>query len=909
MRGRKRLLYNIRLMVFFRTLAFALFTPILVSAATISGMVEDSSTKAIPGASVQIEGGKLPKPLEFKTDSAGRYATGPLQPGFYTLRASAPKFRTEAESATLADSDLTVDFRLEIAPLEQELTVDGKNNLFRNSDPVYRVMREIGTGGSFKVENLNFTHDAAEFHLKSGTLTFLAPAHGHVTGAVFIGEGQFVFTPPMGLERAQMMRRMKKDHIEENFDWAVFRYTDATHRVLLQANTPTAADSRAPKILASLASRLRKRPENPRSIAEWLLTDESIDNVEADILASLYNPNRAGLFSAYIHGAKFHDLRFFIRPYGAVASLMSPDEVALFNVDAFGDDDGLWYLSHLKSELTQLKASSSEDKRTVIAAKYAIETALGAGEGLSATAKITLEGRLDGERVIKFHLLPNLRVSRVTENEKDCYFLQESSKGDGSFYVILREPLKSGSQTVLTVEYSGDRVLRKAGGGSFYVNARECWYPNVNGFGERSLYDLTFRAPSKFKVIGIGKLVSEQTDGKVTTSHWVTDQPSAVAGFNYGTYKKQELPGNKTGTQIDGYYLSELPDFLAGEDALASLSPSSMTKYALAQTLAQIQVCEYYFGKSSFDRLSITEQPNFNFGQSWPNLIYLPILAYIDSTQRFLLFGHFSKGTTDFVEEVTPHEVAHQWWGHTVGWSSYHDQWLSEGFAEFSAGLYLRETDKSSKQSQDFWNTLRKHILEKNQFGASPNDAGPVWMGQRLMSAKNESGYQGVVYAKGAYVLNMLKSVMWDAEKGNARFIAMMHDFVDTYRGKSASTEDFQKIAEKHMPKTLDFEHNGSLNWFFEEWVYGVEVPRYRFEYQIAPAEGGKVKVHATLSQSEVGPQFIMPIPVFGDFDGKIVRIGQFPVVGSSTRTFDFELPKAPKKLMLNYYYDILEST
>ena len=42
-------------------------------------------------------------------------------------------------------------------------------------------------------------------------------------------------------------------------------------------------------------------------------------------------------------------------------------------------------------------------------------------------------------------------------------------------------------------------------------------------------------------------------------------------------------------------------------------------------------------------------------------------------------------GFTEFVDEVTAHEVSHQWWGHMVGWTTFHDQWLSEGFAFFSA--------------------------------------------------------------------------------------------------------------------------------------------------------------------------------------------------------------------------------
>jgi len=60
---------------------------------------------------------------------------------------------------------------------------------------------------------------------------------------------------------------------------------------------------------------------------------------------------------------------------------------------------------------------------------------------------------------------------------------------------------------------------------------------------------------------------------------------------------------------------------------------------------------------------------------------------------------------------------AHQWWGHAVGWASYHDQWLSEGFADFSAGLFLQQMQKDQGPSQKYWENARKMILEKNEFG------------------------------------------------------------------------------------------------------------------------------------------------------------------------------------------------
>ncbi|PYV49924.1 MAG: hypothetical protein DMG92_09455, partial [Acidobacteria bacterium] len=90
-----------------------------------------------------------------------------------------------------------------------------------------------------------------------------------------------------------------------------------------------------------------------------------------------------------------------------------------------------------------------------------------------------------------------------------------------------------------------------------------------------------------------------------------------------------------------------------------------------------------------------------------------------------MLFGRIDNQFTAFVQEVTPHEVSHQWWGHAVGWASYHDQWLSEGFAEFSAALFLQQAKGEHWQKDyiEFWQRQQKRITDKNQFGIAPNDA------------------------------------------------------------------------------------------------------------------------------------------------------------------------------------------
>lgn len=884
---------------------------IYLYADSISGTIADPSGALIPGAQIEITGGDLAAPLVLSSNTSGSFSSPDLKPGTYTLRVTRDGFEPLVKTVELKGG-VKLQLSLAIARQRAEVTVPGKSGIYANSDAVYQSLRYLGPGTTFRFDNVTIPLDAATFQFQKGTLTFLSPVDGVVTGAIFVGEGHLNLKPFTFLDAQELKRRVGSPEFDEDFTEIVLRFTGKEQEIFSrkvgdQVGTPAEAAT----AFGYWKERVRSRREMPLSFTESVLHGEDMDNVDADLLAALYNPSHPPFVNAYIRGKKHKDLRFFIRTrVGAIPQLDSPEEVALINYDPESMDDGIWYLDHLGNEYRNHTASSLEERRLFATSSYKIETVISKNGHLFSSATVTFQPLIAGERVMKFGLLPNLRVTRVSDDQgKDLYFIQEGKKEDGSFYAILPKAPETGKDASITVQYEGDKVLEHAGEGSFYVRARSSWYPNLNGFGERALYDLTYKVPRRYTVISVGKLQGQSVEQDYAVSHWITPIPVAVAGFNYGDYKKIDLPDNVTGYKISGYYLTELPDNLRGYSALQSMAPQSMTKYVLEQTRAQLQLCTYYFGKSPYDEIDITEQPDFAFGQSWPNLVYLPISAYTDSTQRWMLFGNIDNKFTGFVQEVTPHEVSHQWWGHAVGWATYHDQWLSEGFAEFSAALFVQQAETGDWQKDyiQFWDRLQKRILEKNNFSIAPNDAGPLWMGTRLISPRSESAYQQVTYAKGAYVLEMLRSIMYSPEDHDKAFIAMMHDFVESHRGKSASTESFKAIAEKHITKGIDLAGNGKLDWFFDEWVYGTQVPKFHFEYQLIPAEEGKVKLHMTLTQSEVDEHFVMLVPVFVDFGKGLVRIGQIGIAGNATRSTDVLLPANPKKVALNAYKEILE--
>jgi len=337
----------------------------------------------------------------------------------------------------------------------------------------------------------------------------LSPVNQYETGAIFVGQGHFTLKPVGRLDTQEMMRRSGSEIAEEDFTEAVFRFSPGVYQqfsglIGKRVDTP----SEAAVVFQLWKSKVRYRHEVPEGFTQAVLEDANIDNVDADVLAAVYNPKHPPFLNAYMVGKPHKDLRFFVRMrVGAIRQLDSPEEVALINCSGGGTDDGIWYSNHRLSELKAGSANSNEERRLFATKRYNIETVIGKNNHFFSRATITFVPLVEGERVLKFGLVPTLRVTRVSdENGKDLHFIQEGKKEDGSFYAILDGVLPLGQEHSITAEYTGDKVLYDAGGGSYYVGARESWYPNLNGFGEKALYDLTFKVPKSNVVISVGKL-------------------------------------------------------------------------------------------------------------------------------------------------------------------------------------------------------------------------------------------------------------------------------------------------------------------------------------------------------------------------------------------------------------------
>ena len=258
-----------------------------------------------------------------------------------------------------------------------------------------------------------------------------------------------------------------------------------------------------------------------------------------------------------------------------------------------------------------------------------------------------------------------------------------------------------------------------------------------------------------------------------------------------------------------------------------------------------------------------------------------------------------------FFKIVAPHEVAHQWWGHILGWKSYRDQWMSEGFAEFSASLYAQLV-YGDEQFLDFWKDQRRRIVEKNRMGKRPADTASVTMGYRADNSRTGNVTPYLIYPKGGFILHMIRMMMYDNKTRDDRFMVMMHDFVRSHYNQNVSTEDFKRIVEKHMIAEMDITGTGNMDWFFNQFVYGTEIPRYKLDYQLEP-QGQQTVLKMRLTQSEVSPNFRMAVPVYLETeDRKLAKLGVVRILGNSTQESMVTLGFRPKRVLLAAYEDVL---
>jgi hypothetical protein len=712
-----------------------------------------------------------------------------------------------------------------------------------------------------RVKHLVIVRDVATFEFQEGSMAFCTPVDGRTCAALFLGKGMLRFTPPSQSERLQLRRFLGVDSVAMPFSLLFLLFADSTERELRRQlsfeSSATIAGAEAKHI-------------------EYCLKYLSDDGqyLDPDCVRGLLNQDN--FFYAHISLEPLEPYFFQINPYSQQAG----ERVS------FGR--GYTQINHgIREVITQfppratLATSESAVDTTV---KITLQTTIQGNLRFSASAAVRYNPGRDNGRLAPYFLYSGLHVDSVFlgSGQRVSFF-----QGDGNPVLWVQMPPHQDQSVPITIRlyYHGD-LLEENEFGWVLIKSADSWFPRPAGLW-MAQFDLSYQTPSRFKFVSAGELVSRSDSAEWSYSRWRTRTPTSNVSFNLGWF--DEFTSSAPGLPSITVYMAKGGHSRIGQALAAEgvLSGRNMVEQVGNDITSSVTFFQHVFGLCPVSALNATEIPGFH-GEAYPGLLHLSWTTY----QLTDLYGN---------EEIfRAHEVAHQWWGIGVGCATYHDQWLSEGFSEYS-GLWYMQTIRRDNES--FFRTLarwrdlilnnRKYVLGNGQ------EAGPVSLGPRTHSKETRGDYDLIIYKKGAWVLHMLRNMLIDLKSMNEdRFVSMMREFYETYRGAMASTDDFRRIVEKYTGE--------NMTWFFQQWIDGTDVPTYRFAYRVTSTPEGKYRVRCRIRQEHVEAGFKMYVPLLITFDGDRFARLRVPVTGAVSE-FDLPLvPLKPEEVSLNDLQSVL---
>jgi hypothetical protein len=738
-------------------------------------------------------------------------------------------------------------------------------------------------GGTIEVSNLTVKRDRAVMTF-TGSFYLEKPVHGKVTGAVFIGNGTFKADPPPNdFERANLKRLTKSDTISSDFTSAYFRFTDDTVLMLGKDPHAGAPSTQAMKIASDANSRTLR---------------EIGANIASRVAISLANKEDPGFFFATFDGGRSGRFSYVLDHQNRIPTSyfdINGGEKGLiysYNSTIYSAEPSLAFYS--ESDYARSVVGYSDTHDLVDIEHYSMDVDLRSPKSkLGLRSKLRLRSLSHGLSAIPFvigeslseyesaRLKKQMRVKAVRSGQNELLFVQED--WEGGLTVFLPRAAALNESIELEFDIEGD-FLRDGQGIAHcsYPTSNTTWYPR-HGYLDRATFDLRFLHPRKLKVATVGLRASEvewPEDKNVFSTHYKMTQPVALVTFALGPWQRhtETVKFEGTDVSIPLEFNSIVGDVLAIKES-----------FILAELNNNVRYFNALFGTYPYESYSATFHP-YGFGQGFPSMLMIPPA------------DRSSKHTFAFIS----HETAHQWWGNIVSWRSYRDQWLSEGFAEYSGVLYTGLRDgKGSGRSliDDMRNSLKNPPRTLTGVGSGKlNDVGPIILGHRLHSSKTLGAYQSLIYNKGALVLRMMHFLLSDPVTGkDEAFFAMMKDFVEKYRNKAASTDDFRMVANAHFANSPIGKRYAltDMNWFFQQWVYNTEMPSYKIEHSVQTAPDGSFQLVGTVTQTGVDERFFMPIPIRISFGGNRIAMGTIAAFGPTT-PIQLKLPMKPEKIEID---------
>jgi aminopeptidase N len=442
----------------------------------------------------------------------------------------------------------------------------------------------------------------------------------------------------------------------------------------------------------------------------------------------------------------------------------------------------------------------------------------------SAKAEITILALKETSQIdLDFGALP---IDSVTVNNHAAPYERTKDR----LNIKLARPIRRGETLVVVVAYHGkpkdglvlteDKAGKPSVVGDNWPDRVHNWIPSLDHPSAKATITFSITAPTHDLVVANGKLDRVDTSSSATRTWTYTETvpiPPYCMIIAVGDFARVE-PTNEV-TPLSYYVPTTEKDF-----ALQGFSAANPSLKFFSQTVAPYP----------YEKLALIIGATRFGGMENSSAIVFPSTLF-DARPQAAHSEVFK--IRDSLVNVTSHEIAHQWFGDSVTESTWADLWLSEGFADYFAGL-VKQRYEGEPAFQHYMDDLAKTYFDYEKRTRTPIHDSDTEDLFKLLNANN--------YQKGAWVLHMLR-----AELGDAQFFRGIRSYYEAHKNSTATSEDLRAALEKASGK--------NLKDFFASWIYGAGHPSYELSW----AWNSKTrKLRLVLKQLQVEPAFPNAVPV-----------------------------------------------
>jgi len=697
-----------------------------------------------------------------------------------------------------------------------------------------------------EIDNLNLPLAYGHITLRNGLLFLTGNLNNRPTVAFFMGHGKFKYLPPDDIEAQQVKRFYFSDSIDIIFDQAYFAFP--CNSKIFSDITGDGKLIKPPYRVKTFLKSIRKVPDKKFKYNLPLdIYRASIENQPEFLWINL-------LKDRYQHTVYYYD------PYVT-------EQVSLYK-----------YTSNFK---TPQIVSSIEDKNVRIRSmpeyqfdlsQYDIDVDISTTGKSGIGCTMTLEIKADSLKLVSFNFPSEYEIDSVLGDVVDSASFIKKKDRPG-LTIELSDFFYRGDTAEIKVFYRTNLFRHYMHYGVIQEHLT-LWYPS-NGYRRLSNYDINYRINKDFGFISVGEKSTDSTIGDTRLLEYKSSRPIAYISFNYGVFDSIKVENSDIPITIH---------FLRSDRSPAILGNPNIVK-VVDDIAASFKFFNDSFAPYPFDRLDAASMA-VGFGQGSPGLVHLSKTT----------FNRTIKGVDD---KFRAHEVAHQWWGHLINPKSYRDVWLSEGFAEYSAAMYIELIKKDEKTFRKILKNWRKAIISGGKTGAGNSvgyRAGAIVLGHRLGSEMSPEDFVTIVYYKAAFLLHMLRYELEREKNKNGSFLEMLSQYANRFSGQLVTTEDFIDIVRPFLGE--------KTNQFFNQWLYDWRVPKIKKKKKIR--DDGTIDIGITVSK--VGENFESPYPVkfiFSDSSDDTIIYN----IKNGVNQFQYIVKNGlkVKSVKFNPDYDILE--